>query len=194
MPVENEVTTPDPGTGVQVLGYDSYDPRDVESPSGGPGVEPRSADGPSGPDIKEGQEPPEESLPEFDPRWRDPFEGMLFIGALSKTFRWCGHEFVMRTLNTDEIILVGMLHKEYAGSIGDVKAYQAAMLAASLVKVDGKPLAESLAPEDTEDLLRTKFRVTVSWYPSALDSLYEEYLLLENTVASVMEAMGKVPG
>ena len=52
------------------------------------------------------QEPP---LPQFDPRHRDAFEGLIHIGALTETFPWLGHRFTIRTLTTGELAEVALL-------------------------------------------------------------------------------------
>src|SRR5690606_3529884 len=121
--------------------------------------------------------------------------GLLYIGRLTDDFYWLGHHFVIRTLTMGEIIEVGLLHKEYAGSLADVKAYQAAVVAGCVVSVDGKPLPMPLTndPQDTE--LINKFQYVLrSWYPPTLDVVYERYLLLEARANQVIEAMGKAQG
>jgi len=138
---------------------------------------------------------PDETPEEFDPKFREDFEGLLYIGKLTDTFDWLGHRFVIRTLTTDEILEVGLIHKEYAGSLADAKAYQAAVVAACVESVDGRslPIPLSNHPEDTS--LINKFRfVNSSWFPPTLDAIYERYLLLEAKVARVIESMGKVSG
>lgn len=146
-------------------------------------------------DDGDGAEPEEEPepLPEFDRRWRDAFEGLLFIGKLEGSFKWMGHDFRIRTLLTDEVLEVGLLHKEYVGTLADVKAYQAAIVAACVVSVDGQPPPIPLTDEQTD--LTAKFNYVLRhWFPPTLDAVYEEYLKLEYKVNQVIEAMGKALG
>ncbi len=138
---------------------------------------------------------PEEELPEFDPKFREDFDGLLFIGKLTDEFTWLGHKFVIRTLVTDEILEVGLIHKKYAESLADVKAYQAAIVAACVVTVDGRPLSVPITNElDDTELLNKFFYVKRSWFPPVLDVLYDKYLSLEERADKVLRAMGKASG
>ncbi len=136
-----------------------------------------------------------EPLPEFDQRVREDFEGLLYLGKLEATFEWMGHKFVIRTLTVGEVLEIGLLHKEYVGTLTDVKAYQAALVAACVVKIDRKSLPFPLTNEDDDTPLRNRFEYVLrSWFPPTLDAVYEQYLLLEERVERVMEAMGKAYG
>jgi hypothetical protein len=141
-----------------------------------------------------GYEVPED-IPEFDPRVKEDFEGLMYLGRLTDEFKWLGHHFVIRTLTVDEILEVGILHRLYSETVSDTKAYQAAVVAACVITVDGKALPMPLSTEPTDTDLINKFRyVKRSWYPQTLDAIYERYLLLEAKVDEVIKAMGKVPG
>src|SRR5690348_6594372 len=105
----------------------------------GPGVESQPAA--DSPDMEPHRETPVEMsdsadteiIPEFDPKVRQDFEGLLYLGRLTHTFNWLGHRFLIRTLSAGEILEVGLLHKPYIGSLADVKAYQAAVVAAAVL-------------------------------------------------------------
>lgn len=171
-------------------GYTAFDPQSVEPPSSGPpATDASQADQEPhpGPDVAE------PDLPEFDPRYRDEFEGLLFIGALKRTFTFLGHRFVIRTLTTDEVLAVGMAAKPYAGTMGEVKAYQAAVCAACVVSVDGQGLPIPIT--DDRGLVEDRFDyVRRHWFPPVLDVVYQEYLVLESKVEQVIEALGKPLG
>lgn len=166
----------------------------------GPGVETQPAA--DSPDMEPHRETPvemsdsaePEPIPEFDPKVREDFEGLLYLGRLTKTFNWLGHRFLIRTLSVGEILEVGLLHKPYVGSLADVKAYQSAVVAASVLEVDGKPMPVPLTNERTDTSLVNRFEYVLnSWFPPTLDAIYEQYLLLESRVEEVIEAMGKAP-
>lgn len=133
-----------------------------------------------------------EPVPEFDPRWREDFEGLLYLGYLTKDFSWAGHRFSMRTLDVDTILEIGLLHRDYQGTLSDLKAYQALVIAAALTMVDGRPVALPLS--DSQSDLEAKFVVVTKWYPHVHDYLYSEYLTLEDRVAKVLDAMGEASG
>jgi hypothetical protein len=132
----------------------------------------------------------EERLPEFDPQFREKFEGLLYIGKLQRSFRWLGHEFVIRTPKVSDLLEIGRLHKSYANTVADVKAYQALVIASSVVSIDGQPLPLPFSNEETG--LEAKFNYIQShWYPWTLDKLYEEWRILDEETRQVHEALGK---
>lgn len=137
----------------------------------------------------------EEPLPEFDPRFKEDFEGLLYLGHLEHKFEWMGHEFLIRTLKTDQVLEIGQIHARYRESLSDVKAYQAGVVAACVISVDGKPLPSPISSDTSDTELVNRFEYVVrSWYPLTLDAVYQEYILLEQRVAQVAAAMGKASG
>lgn len=134
----------------------------------------------------------EVALPEFDPRCRDEFEGLLYIGALAHEFTWAGHRFKIRTITSGEVLEVGLEQKQYRDSLGESRAYVTAMAAACLVSVDGKPLPRPISndPSDTEFANKYSY-IRESWYTWTVDAVYEEYMKLEARVVEIIEAMGK---
>jgi hypothetical protein len=179
-PSEGDYLPFDPST----IGSQSFDPRPSST---APGEDPGSPGDAVG-------DTPVEAL-EFDPRWRDEFEGLLYLGALMKRFKWGGHQFVIRTLRVDEVFDVTLTSKPYMGSMSEIKAYQAAVAAACLVSVDGKPLPVPLTMSADDTELQNRFAFIIkSWFPVVLDVIYNQYLELEVKVNEVLAAMGKVSG
>lgn len=173
-----------------------YDPADVQptSPSPAPSSDTASGFGDtSGEDAD--QSGKQEKLPEFDPRWRDELRGLIYLGALSDEFDWLGHHFKIRTLTTGELAEVALIAKPYAGSEAALKAWQAAIVAACVVEVDGQPIALPLTSDVDDTLVRAKFRYVMDkWFPPVLDVVYNRYVGLEYVVREVLEAMGKASG
>lgn len=178
--------------------FEPFDPSDVRpSTSTGPAPSAPSASSEAPSENLEPQEAEditalaeEEPLPEFDPQWRDEFEGLAFIGSLKRTFTYLGHQFVIRTLNVDEVMEIALLTKPYQGTMADVKAYQAAVVAACVVTVDGQAPPIPITNEATDTILLNRFNyVRRHWFPPVLDAIYTNYLLLENTVNKVIGAM-----
>ena len=172
----------------QTLGAKSYPgPGSVEEVSATASTEPHP--------VTQENEEESEPLPEFDPAVRKDFEGLLYLGRLTDEFTWLGHHFVIRTLTVGEIVEVGLVHREFAGTLADAKAYQAAVVAACVESVDGQSLPMPLTNERTDTELINKFRYVMrSWFPPTLNFVYEQYLLLEAKVDRVIEAMGKARG
>jgi hypothetical protein len=146
-------------------------------------VEPSSEDENPGPDEEEVK------LPEFDPRYREIFEGLLFIGKVSKQFTWFGHKIIMRTPTVDDLLEIGLLHKPWVGTVAEVKAYQALVIAATIQSIDGQPFPPPLHSDD--NALEAKFNYVKKYYPWTFDKLYNEYLTLDAEVAAAHDALGK---
>lgn len=179
-----------PATDPANVSAQSFGP-DLSSQAPGQSTEPQPAtdDGEGS-----GSEDPE-PLPEFDPRVRQDFEGLLFLGKLTDQFTWVGHRFAIRTLTVGEVLEIGLIHREYVGTMSDVKAYQAAVVAACCTAVDNRPLPIPITDEPNDSLLRNRFDyILAHWFPPVLDVIYERYLGLEDRVAKVIAAMGKAPG
>jgi len=139
------------------------------------------------------QQPQETKTPkEFDPRVRQSFDGLLYLGRLEDTFDVYGHEFVIRTMTTDEVLEVGLIIKPWQGTTTELRAYQAAMVAACVTRVDGRPISIPLTNDPSDSPLRNRFDyIRQHWFPPVLDVVYEHYLELENEVEKVLGAMGE---
>ena len=132
--------------------------------------------------------------PEFDPRHREEFEGLLYLGALTHEFPWAGHRFKIRTLTSGEMLEVGLAQRQYRDSIGESRAYVTAMVAACLVTVDGKHLPRPISNDIGDTEFANKFvYIRESWFPWVVDAVYQEYMKLEARVVEILDAMGKVP-
>lgn len=173
----------------------AFDPTTVP-PTTGP-IEP-----PDTPGIAEEPHPGEAhgeaeapTLPEFDQKVRDPFTGLLYLGSLQDKFEWGGHSFTIRTLRSGELADVALAIKKYAGTDGEMKAYQAAVAAAALLDIDGQglPLPTPIRTDEKEFDRRFAYIMT-NWFPPTLDAIYERYITLELTVRQVVEAMGNRSG
>lgn len=135
-------------------------------------------------------------LPSFDPRWQEPFEGLLYLGALTKTFDWLGHKFTVRTLGPDEQLAIAVVTRPYVGTSGEQLAYTTAVAAMATVSVDGQELPEPIG-EDSQiaEWAQARFTfVSKQWHGYTIAKVFEQYLELEGTVSRVVEAMGKAFG
>jgi len=132
----------------------------------------------------------------FDERYVEPFKGLIYLGALTKEFEWLGHRFVIRTLTTSELLIVGQIVKEYAETISQGRAYASAMVALATVSVDGEDLPSPVMTHDNGAAwAHQRFQyVTARWFPYTIDRVYSEYLELDAKASDVIEAMGKASG
>jgi hypothetical protein len=177
--------------------YASYDPSTVrpaplDPPQSSSGLE---ADAPVGDTESHAEADVNAQAASFDERHKEPFHGLMYLGALSKTFTWAGHEFHIRTLTTDEILIVALITARYEGTLAQNRAYSAAVVALATQSVDGEPLPFPYMESTGHEWADQRFNyVTGKWYSFTIDAVYSEYLVLEAKAREVMNAMGNLSG
>jgi hypothetical protein len=132
----------------------------------------------------------------FDPRYTDSFHGLAYIGALTDTFEYLGHKFVISTLNTHRELAIAKVIKDWEGTAFYQRAYVTAVAAMCVETVDGQgmptPIGES---NNTYDWAFQRFDyATARWYRWVVDKIYTQYLVLEDQVRQVLDEMGKASG
>lgn len=163
--------------------YESYDP-----------VLQRSKREPEGPTklVDEDGEP----LPEFDDRYAEEFQGLLYIGALTRRFNWLGHEFLIRSLSVDDTLAIAEVVRPWADTVAQSRAYTTAVAALAVESIDGKDLPVPVG-EDSNSYAWAFQRFNyakANWYTYTVDKIYSEHLELEAKVAKVVAAMEKASG
>ncbi len=135
-------------------------------------------------------------LPRFDQRHAQDFEGLMFLGALTNTFNWLGHSFVIKTLTGDEILGVAQIIKPWMGTVGESRAYSIAMASVAIVSVDGQELPIPVSSEGGEYAwIYQRFNyVKAHWHAPTIDKVYSEFRALEDKSDEVMTAMEKASG
>jgi hypothetical protein len=128
----------------------------------------------------------------FDDRWKQDFEGLLYLGKLEKEITSIPlHKFVVRTLTVNEQLEVLLITQPYADGIGYARAYKAAVVAAGLVSIDGKEL---IPTDKNSNVLRQKWDyVTIGWYEPVIDVLYEEIDQLHARMIEACQEIGVLP-
>lgn len=132
-------------------------------------------------------------LPSFDPKYAEGFQGLLYIGALSKDFTWLQHEFTIRTLRDGEKLAIAKIIKPYMDTIGADRAYASAVAAMCILGVDGDDLPTPIGEtRKAEQWGQERFRYVVdNWHGTTIDQVYNEYVGLEDLAFKVITAMGK---
>lgn len=139
--------------------------------------------------------PPAEAPVEFDPKVKQEFEGLLFVGALTTTFDYLGHRFVLRTLTQDELLEIALAIKPYVDTSAEVKANMMAIVAACVVSVDGRALPHPITLDTGDTVFQNHWRyVRANWYPPVIDAVFNQYVVLEWKVQEVIAAMGNRSG
>lgn len=170
-------------------GYAPFDPAAVR-PNFDP---PPSSAAPEGPGSLPGADSQE---PVFDERYAEDFNGLMYLGALSKEFSWLGHRFSIRTLYQGEYLAAAQVMGPFYGTIAEAKAYQTAMVALCVMSVDGQPLPTPvMVSQDEIEWARQRFNhVKGNWFPPVIDVVYNEFLILEARARAVLDEMGKASG
>lgn len=128
----------------------------------------------------------------FPEEWKEPFEGLLYLGYLHKEVKKIPfHTFVVRTLTVNEKLEITLATKDYQDTVGYGRAYRAAVVAAGLESVDGRELIPSVKGTNT---FRQKFEYVInSWYDNVIDILFAEIDELEGQVFKVLQEIGIFP-
>lgn len=125
----------------------------------------------------------------FAPEVAQDVIGLIHLGHLTGRFEVMGHVFVLRTLKLGEELAVGQVVDEYAGTIVQGQAFAAALVAASLMTVDGRPVLAPLGP-DQEATIRDKFEyITQKWYTDTVLEIYAQYKTLQQRQSKAYEAI-----
>jgi len=157
-----------------------------------PGTDQESPDQPGGEQAEKASDAPP---PEFDPRYREPFLGLLYVGYLEATFEFLGHRFRIATPTRRERIQMGLAIKPFQGTATWELAYQAAMVAAYLLEVDGEKLPEPVLTSAKDDAFTERYKwVTEHVMDHVMDEIYTKCLELDATVKDVIATMGKASG
>lgn len=173
-------TSPRPAPSSDAPGFGGTSGNDTEQPA---------------PEASAPQEKPEDPLPEFDPKYREPFTGLLYLGRLQETFILWGHKFVVRTVTTEQLAEIALITKPYLGTAEEQAIYQSAVVAACVVTVDGEQIPGSIMVDDTGELTKVKYPyVARNWMPPVREEVYNRIFALEVLSRRVLEAMGKASG
>jgi hypothetical protein len=133
-----------------------------------------------------------------DAAWREDFSGLLSLGFIRGWFEWCGHRIAVRSLTTDEELLVAQLTHEYEGGIGGTKAYATAICGLCVDSIDHQPMPVPLGehPGQPYKWALERFNYAKRWFPPTIDAIFGAYLQLEIRQREVMTELGKssVPG
>lgn len=168
----------------------------VEDPDG---LQPVDEDLMMRPMVSIPQDIPEEDEPEvddtsdidtkFDPRYREPFVGLLYLGHLQKRVVLYGHSFDLKTPSQRERLEAGVLHKRYANTISSEISWAAIVVALYLQEVDDRSLPEPIGPA-----VETKVQDRFNWVVDnikgeIINQLFEECLLLDAQVANTLSEL-----
>jgi hypothetical protein len=137
--------------------------------------------------------PETEQITELTAEERRNLETLCTVGRRVKTVTVFDHSIVLATLNVDDEMRVGLATQQYQNTQGWRPAYQSAIVAAAVRKVDGRTLENTLVENpDPEVLFEQKLKEVRSWYPLVVQYAYNEYLKIEQEFAELARKLGKL--
>ncbi len=141
------------------------------------------------PVVPEEEEEDDDDYTTFDPRHREAFTGLLFLGHLRKRVIKYGHSFTLKTPTHRERIEAGVLHKKYVNTIAGEIAWSALTVAMYLEAVDDQALPEPIGPA-VETHVEDRFNWVVDNIKGeVITRLFEECLLLDDQVANSLREL-----
>lgn len=126
---------------------------------------------------------------EMDPKIREDFVGLIYLGKLEEMCAVAGHTFLLRTPSQPDRLEMGPLHKPYLNTVTTESAWRLITVAAYLRKVDSQTAPEPLSPALTA--LRTRLDwVRENIYSEyVIDQLYDRCLILDGRVREVIDSL-----
>jgi hypothetical protein len=142
--------------------------------------------------VSEEPEPEPEGLEEvktdLDPRARQDFIGLLYLGYLEEEVKVAGHRFLLRTPSQAERLEIGALHKPFLNTVSTEPAWRVLMVASYLRRIDAEPAPEPLA-------IVSPLRARWEWVqdsihsPVMIEHIYDRCMMLEFRARAVVEAL-----
>lgn len=139
------------------------------------------------------EDDPVEEFTVFDPRHRDAFEGVMWLGHLEDTFEAFGHSFTIKTLTAGEKLAVARLIMDFERSVAYGRAFHAACAAAALLTIDGRPVpvAQRPGPDGNPSVVRQKYEWLVgTFYEPVIEVIFAKLDALEAQVLEVLAELG----
>lgn len=129
----------------------------------------------------------------FDPKFREDFIGLLYLGMQEKEIRHFGHRFLLRTPGQADRLRMGEVHKQWANTVQGEYAWRMIYVAGFLRRIDDEQAPEPLKGGPGEGLV-ARFRWVLESIesPVVIDTLFNECLNLELSSANLIEALDDV--
>ena len=125
----------------------------------------------------------------FPEEYKQPFLGLLYVGAMTKTVEYAGHKIALKTLTQGEELRVGQRTREYVGCRNEISALKLYTVAAAGQSLDGQSMLGGIQPE--VDPIATKAEQMKNWYATVVEFLYDEYKAMSRSCAEVAGALKK---
>ena len=115
---------------------------------------------------------------------------LIYVGRIEETFDLFTHKFTMRSLSVGDEFKIASLVKDLQDSpLARNRAVAAATVAASLERVDGKPIATAI--RQNEEIIYRKFALVLELSWDVIEELYKKYLEIESKVTDAFRELEK---
>lgn len=136
---------------------------------------------------------PEDEVTELDVEERKEFQSLLTIGRITKTIDVLGHPVVLKTMTVADELLVGLETQKYRGTEAFARAYQSAIVAATIVSIDKKQLYIPISQEESSsEVFAKKIEKIHSLYPIVVSEIYKNYMDVEKEFSQLAKKLGKL--
>lgn len=146
-------------------------------------------------DEPSGQRHPLENVDsQFDPKHREDFVGLLYVGKLEEQCTVAGHRFSLSTPGQTDRLSMGPLHKPYANTVAGEQAWRTIVVAAYLRQIDGELAPEPLRSDGNPVEERFRWVLNSIHSDNVITRIYEETLLLDarvNTLVDILDDLGE---
>lgn len=131
----------------------------------------------------------------FDPRYREDFVGLLYLGKLEEECTVAGHRFLLITPSHSERMEMGPLHKPYVNTLSAERAWESIVVASYLREIDGTPKPLPLRGDVLPLRESWEWVKTNIYSPQIISEIFEKCLLLDDrtrTLIGELDDLGKV--
>ncbi len=117
--------------------------------------------------------------------------GLLYVGKLTKSFDYQGHDFVIKTLTMGEELQAALITRDFEDTVEYPRALATAIVGACIETVDGKPIVTELGPSEDDYLQRKYTFVKNKWYWPTINFVYDRYIELLQEQKEALDEFSK---
>lgn len=138
------------------------------------------------------QDPIDKIKTDLDPRVREDFVGLLYLGKLEEECKVAGHTFLLRTPTQPERLELGSLLKPYMNTPTVEKAYRLVQVAMFVHRIDSEWAPVPLTERDTGLAARFSWILNSITAEAVIERLYDAAMGLELRSRAVVDEMDRL--
>lgn len=121
----------------------------------------------------------------FSPKIQEAVTGLIHLGYLTKTIKFCGHTFILETIRPHMKFALGQAMEPFRNTLLEPQVWSAMHVGLALTSVDGK---RDFCPPTGENqvefaLARLQWLTDeTGWWQPTIDFLHAEYVQMEMLV------------